>query len=205
MNQDTWYVTTSRLALAAAFAAGLAASPFAISDGTVTPKAALAQTDSSDSAGNGDGSGDGDTGGADDNAGDTSDGAEDEADAADDGDAATTGTAAGTAGTDDEGAAEEFVEDPTSDVGGSGSPGVSSGEKRFDTATMNTDTPAFQEYKAAVERNDLEAAAAALSNSELPEEQVTPEMIEQVNEDLDVRTSLTAEQIAEAVRRDQPY
>lgn len=200
MNQDTWYLTTSRLALVAAFAAGLAASPFAISDGMVTPKGALAQTDSGDSAGNGDDSGDGDTGGADDDAAATGGSGAD-----DDGDAATTGTAAGTAGADDDGAAEEFVEDPTSDVGGSGSPGVSSGEKRFDTATMNTNTPAFQEYKAAVERNDLEAAAAALSESELPEEQVTPEMIEQVNEDLDVRTSLTAEQIAEAVRRDQPY
>jgi hypothetical protein len=103
-----------------------------------------------------------------------------------------------------DGAAEEFVQDPTPDFGGSGSPGVSSGEKPMDYTTLNTTSDEFRRYSEAAERNDLSAAGYALYRARAGRD-VTPDLVEHVNEELDVRTSLAPEQIAEAANKTLPY
>lgn len=105
---------------------------------------------------------------------------------------------------DVDGAAEEFVQDPTPDFGGTGTPGVSSGEKPMDFTTLNTTTDEFRRYREAAEVNDLKGAAYSLNRARAGRD-VTVDLVEHVNEELDVQTSLTPEQIAEAANETLPY
>src|SRR3546814_367904 len=108
---------------------------------------------------------------------------------------------------DEDGAAEEFVENPDSRVGGTGSIGVSRGEEGAltDPALVNTSDPDLQNYIVAAERGDLEEAATALADA--VDEPVSEDYVVKLNQELDVQTSLTASQIAEAVNEedDLPY
>jgi hypothetical protein len=155
MAQSTWKPSTSRFALAAAFAVALCALPFGVGGNTPLNSAAAQAADSSDH----------------------------------------------------DGAAEEFMTDPRERVGGTGTLGVSSGEQRYgDPASVNVtpDDPAFQRYQQAAESNDLDDAARELERA--ADRPVTPDYVVEVNEQLGVRTSLTAEQIAEATKREPlPY
>lgn len=164
MTRSTWNLTTSRIALVAAFAAGLAATPFGLGGDKLLNNAAAQTADSS-----ADVSADSDVG-------------------------------------DESGEAEEFVEDADSRVGGTGSIGVSSGEQRYaDPASVNvTDDPDFERYSEAAEDNDLEEAARTLARA--ADRPVTADYVAEVNEQLGVQTSLTAEQIAEAANEEPlPY
>src|SRR3546814_15172036 len=67
--------------------------------------------------------------------------------------------------------------------------------------SLNTGTPAFQQYKTAAERDDLEAAGDALAQA--TDRPVTLDLVNYVNAQLDVRTALTARQIA-AAANDMP-
>lgn len=167
MNRNTWYLTTSRFAFAAVFAAGMAGAPLAFDDSVLSLNSAAAQ-------------------------------ATDPADA---------GVSPDGAVNDEDGAAEEFVENPNSRVGGTGSIGVSRGEEGelADPALVNTSDPELQNYSVAAERGDLEEAAAALAQA--VDEPVTEDYVVKLNQELDVQTSLTASQIAEAVNEedDLPY
>lgn len=166
MTRSAWNLTTSRFALAAALAAGLAAWPAGFGD-VALPNAAAAQTVGDDEE----------------NALGTETEAEDES-----------------------GLAEEFMTNPATRIGGPGSVGISSGEQRYaDPASINvTDSPHFQRYSQAAESDDLEEAGRALSAA--ADRPVTEDYVEEVNEQLGVRTSLTAEQITEAANEEPlPY
>ena len=156
MTEILWN-RTSRMALAAAFAVGVATSPFAF--GGLNTAAAQTDDNSIDARGN-----------------------------------------------DENGAAEEFPSNPEKRIGGTGSVGISSGEQRYaDPASVNvTDSTEFRRYKEAAEGNDVEEAGLALS--EAADRPVTADYVQEVNEQLGVQTSLTAEQIAEAANEEPlPY
>jgi len=92
------------------------------------------------------------------------------------------------------GEASEFVGDPDAEVG---TPNL---------AAVDTGSTQFQYYAEAAERDDLDAAAEALADA--TGEPITPELVEHVNEELDVQTSLRASQIAAAARAEEeglPY
>lgn len=109
--------------------------------------------------------------------------------------------------TDVDGAAEEFPTTGQERTGAVGSPGISSGEQRYaDPASVNAsdDDPKFRRYREAAESNDVDAAGLALARA--ADRPVTPDYVAEVHEQLSVRTSLTAEQIAEAANQEPlPY
>lgn len=201
MTRNIWNITTSRLALAAAFATGLAASPFGLAGDDALNTAAAQTADV-----NADVDADVDAADADADAD-----VDVEADADLDEDASATSADTGadfdagveTAAEDESGEAEEFVQDPDSRIAGTGSVGISSGEQRFaDPASVNIiDSADFQRYREAAESNELEEAGMALD--EAADRPVTEDYVAEVNEQLGVQTSLTAEQIAEAAN-DEP-
>lgn len=63
-------------------------------------------------------------------------------------------------------------------------------------AALNVETPAFQRYSNAAERNDLQAAGLALAAA--TNRPVTSDLVAYVNDELDVRTALAIGQIAAA-------
>jgi len=63
-------------------------------------------------------------------------------------------------------------------------------------AALNVETPAFERYSTAAERNDLEAAGAALSAA--TNRPVTSDLVAYVNDELEVKTALTPREIAAA-------
>src|SRR3546814_13916806 len=84
---------------------------------------------------------------------------------------------------DEDGAAEEFVENPNSRVGGTGSIGVSRGEEGelTDPALVNTSDPHLQNSSAATERGARAEAATALAHALA--EPVPEDSPQQFNED----------------------
>lgn len=191
------WTLTSALALAAVIGTGITAAPVALdSDLTPMPNAALAQTSGSD-----DGSG-------------NSNGTSGEAGVQDD-------SAAGD--TIDDSSADNVVESESENPGGAVSRSTATaapipdttadnvyeilGTTQEDAAAASPETGAtassgpLESYQSEVERGNLDAATTALA--EIAEEPITQDMVTEVNAELGVETTLSAQQIAETAAQKQ--
>ncbi|MPZ10480.1 MAG: hypothetical protein GEU89_09750 [Kiloniellaceae bacterium] len=175
MTRNEWFITTSRFTLAAVLAAGMAAAPIGFGGIATAPNSAVAQT--TDDATVAQSDDDSDAEGAE--SAESSDVESDDSEAA----ASATGEEA------PNGEASEFVGDPDAEVG---TPNL---------AAVDTGSTQFQYYAEAAERDDLDAAAEALADA--TGEPITPELVEHVNEELDVQTSLRSSQIVAAANAEE--
>jgi hypothetical protein len=68
-----------------------------------------------------------------------------------------------------------------------------------DMRTLNTNTRHFNEYENAMVRGNLDAAADALAKA--TDRPITEQLVNYVNNDLGVESTLTANQVAEAASK----